>query len=108
MAITLQQLQQLGSIERVIIRSINCSLYQAMAVIDGKEQLIKQAPGKTLMARNIADIKEQLALLTIEKLILQHQSAYDEMIGQPFRDQANTLEVGLAFTTTNNSSDPAN
>ena len=35
--------------------------------------------------------------MPVRSLVLRHESAYDEMIGQPTRDESNALEVSLAL-----------
>ena len=96
MKITLQQLRASASVERVVILSIDCSLYIARATVAGVERLVTDSSGATLKTRNILDMKQQLADVPFGELLLQQQSAYDEMVGQPVREGANTLQVSLS------------
>ena len=97
MTISLSELAAGGPVAKVAIRSVDLSLYQADAWINGQSRLIVDSGGKPLRATNIVKMKQQLALLEITELVLVHSSAYDEMIGQPVRgqDEGNELEVPL-------------
>lgn len=95
MTIKLAQLKRLGQIEKVAIRSMDLSLYQAEVVLDGKRQLIADKNGRPLRCFNLLDMKKKLAVLDIVDLVLVQESAYDEMIGQPGQPGSNTLEVPL-------------
>ncbi len=99
MAIKLAALKKRGPIEKVAIRSMDLSLYQAEAVVDGVRQLIAGKDGKPLRSFNLLDMKRALSELEIRELVLVHESAYDEMIGQPGREGGNTLEVPLDTET---------
>ena len=96
MKITLQQLQASRSVERVVIHSIDCSLYIARATVAGVESLVTDSRGKTLKTRNLLDMKQHLVGVPVAALLLHQQSAYDEMVGQPVREADNTLEVSLS------------
>lgn len=96
MKIQLSELQQLAAIDKVIIRSFECSLYQAFAVINDQELVIYEDGQQRLCRRNAGAIKEALASLEIHNLLLQQQSAFDEMIGQPLREGSNMLELPLS------------
>ena len=96
MAIKISELKRRGPLEKVAIRSMDLSLYQAETVVDGVRQLIADRKGKPLRSFNLPDMKRQLAELEITELVLVHESAYDEMIGQPGRETSNALEVPLS------------
>jgi hypothetical protein len=93
--IKLTELKRRGRLEKVAIRSMDLSLYQAEIVLDGRRQLIADKDGKPLRSFNLLDMKKQLAGLEIAELVLVQDSAYDEMIGQPGAAGGNTLEVPL-------------
>lgn len=95
MRLTVRDLMARQPLEKVVIRSIDLSLYQAEAIVDGRPNLIVDKDGKALRTHNIVQMKEHLAGLTIDSLVLVQQSAYDEMIGQPSREGSNALEVPL-------------
>ena len=96
MKISLQQLAACTHIEKVVIESVDLSLYIARAIIDGREHLVTEASGRPLKTRNLLEMKQQLSGLDIEQLRLLQRSAYDEMVGQPQWDCDNALEVGLS------------
>jgi hypothetical protein len=96
MKITLQQLQASASVERVVIHSIDCSLYIARATVAGVEKVVTDNSGATLKTRNLLDMKQHLVGVPVAELLLQQQSAYDEMVGQPAREADNTLQVSLS------------
>ena len=96
MKITLKELASRQAIDKLVIESVDLSLYIAWAVIDGSEQLVADKRGNTLKTRNLLEMKEQLCELTIGELTLRQRSAYDEMVGQPSWDCDNALEVGLS------------
>lgn len=96
MKITLGQLRASASVERVVIHSIDCSLYIARATVAGIERQVADDSGATLKTRNLLDMKQHLADIAVGELLMQQQSAYDEMVGQPLRDGDNTLQVRLS------------
>ena len=96
MTIKLAHLKRRGRLEKVAIRSMDLSLYQAEVVLDGERQLIADKNGRPLRSFNLLDMKKQLAVLDIVDLVLVQDSAYDEMIGQPGQSGGNTLEVPLS------------
>ncbi len=95
MKITLGQLRTGKPVERVVIHSIDCSLYIARAIVGGEEHLITDDAGATLKTRNLLDMKQHLSGIPIGELFLQQQSAYDEMVGQPGPAGSNRMEVPL-------------
>lgn len=96
MKITLQELAKLGVIDKLVIESVDLSLYIARAVVADEERLVTDRHGATLKTRNLLEMKQQLAGLNMAQLVLRQRSAYDEMVGQPQRDCDNALEVGLS------------
>ena len=96
MKISIKELQQLNAIRKVIIESVDLSLYIARAVIDGEEYLLTDTSGKTLKSRNLLDMKEQLAGLPIAEMALVQRSAYDEMVGHVSEPVDNAMEVSLS------------
>ena len=96
MGIRISDLKKRGRVAKVAIRSMDLSLYQAEVEVDGVRQLITDSKDKPLRSFNLPDMKRELAPLDIEELVLVHESAYDEMIGQPGREGSNALEVPLS------------
>lgn len=81
----------------VIIHSLDRGLYQVTVATGGEERLLVASDGRPLRSHNLQQLREVLARLPVQSLVLRQQSAYDEMIGQPPRDGGNTLEVELAL-----------
>lgn len=96
MKVTLRELADLGTIEKLVIESVDLSLYIVRAVISGEERLVVDRRGGTLKTRNLMEMKQLLAGLDAAQLVLRQRSAYDEMVGQPRWDCDNALEVGLS------------
>ncbi|WP_028301852.1 DUF6482 family protein [Oceanospirillum beijerinckii] len=95
MVITLEQLKQQARIDKIVIHSIDGMLYQAYADIEGEEFLVVDEQSKPLRRNNKISLQEEFDSLACQKMTLRHQSAYDEMIGQPVREDSNLLEVSL-------------
>ena len=93
---TLKELAAHGQIDRLVIRSVDLSLYIAVAEMAGDDCLITNNDGSTLKTRNLLEMKQALAGLPFDELVLRQESAYDEMVGQPDREGSNALEVGLS------------
>lgn len=98
-------LQALGKrrIDRLVIESVDLSLYIAHAEIAGRRHLIIGPNGKTLKTRNLLDMKRALASLHARERVLIQHSAYDEMLGQTVASADNRLEIrlGPGFETLN-------
>jgi len=96
MLLRVSQLHSLSLIDKVVIHSIDQSLYQLSVSIDGVEYYVADNKGKLLRAFNIVDLQKQCRGLNYAEMVLRHQSAYDEMIGHDdTQPGANTLEVPL-------------
>ncbi len=96
MKIRLKKLLDMGGEYELTIRSLDLALYQAEVTLAGVDRLLCDDCDKPLRFRTLQAAREALAPLTARRLQLVHQSAYDEMIGQPGRSQPNTLAVPLA------------
>ncbi|MFA5548515.1 MAG: DUF6482 family protein [Porticoccaceae bacterium] len=99
MKILLDHLAAHQPIPRVIIHSLDASIYQVSVEIDGSERPLWETPERLLSRRNLTALRELFAGLAIGALVLRQRSAYDEMVGQPLREGANTLEVPLDTRT---------
>lgn len=96
MKITLKALKrQANDVERLVIESVDLSLYLARAVIAGEEHMIADNDGKLLKTHNLLEMKRRLKAVADCELFLRQQSAYDEMVGHNYSARANTLEVSL-------------
>lgn len=83
------------SLDRLLIESVDLSLYIAHAECDGARYLITGDDGRPLKTANLMAMKERLAKLEVREYVLLQRSAYDEMVGQGFAGGDNCLEVRL-------------
>lgn len=87
-------------VDKLIIRCLEQALYQAVVVIEGEEHIVWDTPNKTLLSRNLIQLREKFEHFDIQEYVLRHESAYDEMIGLPTDNQHrrdnNRMEVPLA------------
>ena len=96
MAITLAKLEKYFVVEKLIFHSIDLSLYQVSAIIEGVEHYVSDERGKLLRSTKLLELQKQLRKVTAEITVLRQTSAYDEMIGGPEKVDTNALEVPLA------------
>jgi len=96
MKITLQQLQNSVGLKRVVVHSLDFSIYLAYAEFAEGVFLVTEADGKPLRTSNVTAMKQRLAAVAAPELCLRQQSAYDEMVGQPPRAGSNALEIPLS------------
>ncbi|WP_417596288.1 DUF6482 family protein [Oceanospirillum sp.] len=95
MTISLKNLQKQVEIEKVIIHSLDCALYQVSVIIHGQELYLADEQGKLLRSHNKMSLQTLFTGLPVKRMVLRQQSAYDEMVGQPLRAGDNCLEVSL-------------
>jgi hypothetical protein len=96
LAIELSKLSKYFSIDKLVYHSVDLSLYQVSAIIDGEEHYITDRKKKFLRASNIIDLQKLLKDVKAKETVLRHTSAYDEMVGGPDKTSSNLLEVPLA------------
>lgn len=96
MAIELSKLSKYFSIDKLVYHSVDLSLYQVSAIIDGEEHYITDRKKKFLRASNIIDLQKLLKDVKAKETVLRQTSAYDEMVGGPDKTSSNLLEVPLA------------
>lgn len=96
MKIAYKELAARSAVDKLVIESVDLSLYIARAVIEGDERLVVDKQGRTVKTRNLLEMKELLSGINAVELVLRQRSAYDEMVGQPSWDCDNALEVGLS------------
>lgn len=96
MAISLSKLNKYFVVEKLIYHSIDLSLYQVSAIIDGVEHYVCDERGKFLRSTKLLELQKQLRKVTADKTVLRQISAYDEMIGGLQKGESNALEVPLA------------
>jgi len=86
---------EVPSIEKLLVMSYEPDLYLAKVVINGENHLVYRAPGEILKEFSQLHLKKHFKGLNIQRTYLIHNSAYDEMIGNP--PSANTpLEFKIA------------
>lgn len=100
--ITLTELNQIYSIDSVEIHSHDSSIYTVRMHIDKQYYRLLEQNNKPYQRRSVEQVKKDLIDANsnrhIGSLALIHQSAYDEMVGQPPREEANRLTVPLAIS----------
>ena len=97
MSVTLKQIAELSSIEKVIIHSFDGSLYLVSVSVNGEEHyLVDDATGIPVKARHHLMLQKLFARQHVRTMVLRQQSPYDEMVGQPVGKDDNRMEVPLA------------
>ncbi len=96
MKLTLKAFARFPAPAAVIIHSLDQALYQVTVIVDGATRLLVDENGRAIRHRNLQGVREMLQALPVTTITLRHESAYDEMIGQPARQQSNALEVNLS------------
>lgn len=94
MRISLEQLRKLEPLQRVVIQSLDLALYRVVIEHNGEIYWLVDNQGSALKLNSLMQTRELLENYHIKELVMQHQSAYDEMIGQPYRE-SNLLEVPI-------------
>ena len=95
MAISLSKLEKFFYLDKLVVHSLDLSLYQVSVEVDGQAHFITDDKGTLLRAFSVLELQKKCANLKANKWVLRQQSAYDEMVGAPIRQQDNTLEVPL-------------
>ncbi|MBX2857575.1 MAG: hypothetical protein KTR17_02845 [Cellvibrionaceae bacterium] len=83
-------------IQKLIFNSIDQALYQVIVVIDDTEHVVWENEKKTLISRNLMQLREKCEILDVTDKVLRHESAYDEMIGLSSNGATNRMEVPLS------------
>lgn len=83
------------AIDKIVIHSLDLMLYQASAIVEGDEYYVTDDNGKLLRSHNLLEMQVKFEGMNFQQMVLRQQSAYDEMVGQPVRQQANALEVPI-------------
>lgn len=92
---TLEELNQVDVFDKVKIHSLESNLYQLSVIVNGEEHFVMNDKGHCLTSHNKLNLQSLFKEKKVGKMVLSHQSAYDEMVGQPMREGSNTLEVPL-------------
>ena len=93
MTISLRQLKKRKTLDKVIIHSLDLCLYQASVLVEDEEQFVTDNNGKLLRSHNVLAFQAMFEPFVVKAFVMRHQSAYDEMVGQPLRQGSNVLEV---------------
>ena len=96
MRLTINEFTALPDGADVTIHSLEQALYQVTVLLPAGPHLLVDKKGKTIRTRSLQQMREILQVLPVNTITLRHQSAYDEMIGQPPRESSNALEVKLS------------
>ena len=96
MKLTTTQFASLTDAADVTIHSLEQALYQVTVALPSGPHLLVDKKGKTLLSRNLQSMREMLQTLPVRSITLRHESAYDEMVGQPIRESSNALEAKLS------------
>jgi len=95
MAISMKELSKLTTVDKVTIHSIDLSMYIVSVWISGREHYVVDKHQRPLTSHNKLELQALFERKDVGAMVLRHQSAYDEMVGQPLRDTSNELEVPL-------------
>lgn len=95
MKITMSEFAALDSAVDVTIHSLTPTLYQVTLTIRDGEPLLAYDDGRPYRAKNLQNVREMLSSMPVASITMRHESAYDEMVGQPARQASNALEIGL-------------
>jgi len=94
--ISLSRTQGADAIKAARIRSIDLCVYRVeFDLHSGEDALLVDGDGKAIIFRALQQARDALAGLAGVPVELVHQSAYDEMVGQPERD-SNRMAFPLA------------
>ena len=92
--LNIQELAQAG-VTKVVIESVDLSLYIAHASVGGEERVIADRHGKVLKTRNLLEMQRALRKQIDCEFFLRQRSAYDEMVGHDHRAADNCMELPL-------------
>ena len=79
------------------IRSIDPELYIVEVEFEDTSWRVLDDHGEPLTFRGVPAAKRPFAPFRIGEAFLVHQSAHDEMIGQPLSDEGNMMQVRIAL-----------
>ncbi|MDG2048185.1 MAG: DUF6482 family protein [Halioglobus sp.] len=96
MKLTITQFAALRDAADVTIHSLEQALYQVTVSLPTGSHVLVDGKGVTIRSRNLQSIREMLKVLPVRSITLRHESAYDEMVGQPVRESSNALEVSIS------------
>ncbi|TQV74181.1 hypothetical protein FKG94_16370 [Exilibacterium tricleocarpae] len=80
MGISVSQLKQAGHIKKVVIHSIDLSLYLVSVVVDQEEHYVTDNTGAPLKSHNLKELKSLLSQSNIGKAAMEQQSIHGKSI----------------------------
>lgn len=89
--------KQKEKIEELLILSHDPSLYLVQVKIGECYFRVVDNEGVNLVFRNQQAAKKEFEGLSVARAMLVHQSSYDEMVGQSYREQSNMLRVPVSL-----------
>jgi hypothetical protein len=96
LTIALSKLEKYFVVDKLIYHSVDLSLYQVSAILDGVEEYVTDHKAVLLRSINLIELQKLLRKVSATETVLRHTSAYDEMIGGCEKPASNALEVPLA------------
>ncbi len=85
-------------VDQVVIHSLDNCMYCADVHIGDDRHMLVAADGSAAHFRSLEAAKSAFEGVSVSDAVLRHQSAYDEMIGQP-ADGTNVMEVKISLQT---------
>lgn len=95
--ISINRLADIDLIQDLEILSIDCALYTVRVVIQSQQYRVVDKNDKPYVKSSVELIKKDLQACHIADMALVHQSAFDEMVGQPDRESSNVIRVPLSL-----------
>lgn len=100
MKVPYTKLVAMQPLQKVVVHSLDCALYQASIIQNGVELFVTNEKGTLMQTRCLVEMQSYFNELAVDRMVLRQQSAYDEMIGLPGKpDYDNALEVPIASKT---------
>lgn len=94
MKVSLNELDH-ESVTRVVIESVDLSLYIAHVTVGDVERILTDHHGKVLKTRNLLEMQRTLRKRLNCDFFLRQRSAYDEMVGHDYPATDNCMELPL-------------
>ena len=100
MNIQLSKIKHIRDLSKVIIDAHDCSIYLVSVVIGKTEHIVVDKSGRAIRSSSKLELQRLFLGIEVGTIVLRHESAYDEMIGQPMKTN-NLLEVPLGGSNLN-------
>ena len=95
--ISINRLADINLIQDLEVLSIDCALYTVRVVIQSQQYRVVDKNDKPYVKSSVELIKKDLQDCHIANMALVHQSAFDEMVGQPDRESSNAIRLPLSL-----------